>query len=639
MWDAGEFIAAVHTFGIPHQPGTPLYVMLARAWSLAMPFASTALATNFFSAACSAASGGVLALILTRVTRSWPMALAGALCAGGMFTEWSNATETEVSGSVLLLAMLGLLAALYASGAGNAGSSGSAGSAKWRAATAYAFALAVPLHIGALVAAPAALVLVAHRDDGSLEWSRALPLASVMLFAAGIGIANVSVVVLGLVAIVGVALVRRRERGEVLAMLGCALLAISALAVLVVRARFDPWLNEGAPSTLRALWDVIGRRQYEVAGMWPRRAPLWVQVANWFEYADWQVALGLSDGVAPSWRRTPITIVFAALGLVGGRAHRQLHRPSWRALVVLLASATVGLIVYLNFKAGASFGWGVLADSAPHEVRDRDYFFVLGFWVWGTWAGIGAVALAERVYARWAPIGALVAALPLVLNAPAADRRAEPERSIARVTALALLASAPANAVLITGGDNDSFPAWYAQAVEGVRPDVTVVVAPLLGTEWYRAQLARRASLVTQGEIAHTRSASTMIAAVAREARARGRPIAASIMTPADTREAVGDLTIVRGVVYVERAWATSGARAFASPAVVHLGTDAPDVDTAFAAAFVRTHQLSSSPSTDAGIDPAPESFLAYLRCPAQYLAVARRGIALSSLDSVCKLR
>ena len=633
MWDAGELIAAVHTFGIPHQPGTPLYVTLARAWSLAMPFASTALSTNLFSAVCTAAAGGVLALIIARVTRSWPMALAAALCAGGMFTVWSSATETEVYASVLLLAMLALLAALLASGAGN--STGT----KWRVATGYAFALAVPLHIGALVAAPAALVLVAHRDDGALEWPRALPLAAVMLFAAGIGIANIAVVAAGLVAVLLVAVVRPRARGEVRAMFGCALLAISALAMLVVRARFDPWLNEGAPSTLRALWDVIGRRQYDVAGMWPRQAALWVQVANWFEYADWQVALGLSNGVSASWTRTPITVVFAALGLVGSRTHWRMHRPSWRALAVLFASATAGLIVYLNFKAGASFGWGVLPDSAPHEVRDRDYFFVLGFWVWGAWAGIGAVALAERVRAQWAPIGALAAALPLVLNAPAADRRAVPERSIARVTALALLESAPPDAVLITGGDNDSFPAWYAQAVEGVRPDVTVVVAPLLGTEWYRAQLARRASLVTQGEIAHTRPASTMIAAIAREARARGRPVAASIMTPAATREAVGDLTVARGVVYVERAWALNRTPRSAPSSIAHLGPDAPDVDTVFAAAFVRAHPLPSSPSADAGIDPAPESFLAYLGCPSQYLAVARHGIAASSLDSVCKLR
>jgi hypothetical protein len=419
-----------------------------------------------------------------------------------------------------------------------------------------------------------------------------------------------------------------RTRGESATTILCALLAISALAVLVVRARFDPWLNEGAPVNLRALWDVIGRRQYGATGMWPRQAPLWAQIANWFEYADWQVALGVSNGVAPSWWRTPITVIFAALGVFGSLQHRTLHTRSWRALVALFIGATAGLIVYLNFKAGASFGWGVLAESAPHEVRDRDYFFVLGFWVWGAWAGIGAVALAQRVGAQWTPIGVLAAALPLVLNAPAADRRAFPEATIAPAVARELLTSAPPNAVLVTGGDNDSFPTWYAQAVEGLRPDVTVVVAPLLATEWYRAELARRTTLLSRGDVSANRSVNAMLAIVAREARAQGRPVTASLMTSPNLREALGDLSVARGIVLVEPALA---------PQVVHLGGDAPSVDTS--SNVMQT--LSSFPAGayDSGIDPAPESFLAYLRCPSQYLGAARGAIAPSSLDSVCKLR
>jgi hypothetical protein len=415
---------------------------------------------------------------------------------------------------------------------------------------------------------------------------------------------------------------------ETLATLGCVLLAISALSVLVVRARFDPWLNEGAPVNLHALWEVIGRRQFGAGGMWPRQAPLWAQVANWFEYADWQVALGLSNGVAPSWWRTPVTILFAALGIFGGARHRELHARSWRALLVLFVCASVGLIVYLNFKAGASFGWGVLPDSAPHEVRDRDYFFVLGFWVWGAWAGMGAVSLAQRIGAHWIPVGVLVAAMPLVLNVPAANRRAFPERAIAPAVARDLLRSAPPNAVLVTGGDNDSFPAWYAQAVEGLRPDVTVVVAPLLATRWYRAELARRTSLVSQGEVATNRDVAALLAGIARAAREQHRPVAASLMMGATFRDALGDLSVVRGLVVVEPS---------VSPGAVRLGGDAPSVDTS----GVVVQALSSFPegAYDSGVDPAPESFLAYVRCPSQYLAVARHRMALASLDSACKLR
>jgi hypothetical protein len=124
-----------------------------------------------------------------------------------------------------------------------------------------------------------------------------------------------------------------------------------------------------------------------------------------------------------------------------------------------------------------------------------------------------------------------------------------------------------------------------------------------------------------------------MIAAVAREARTRRRPVAASLMSSAEIRDAVGNLTAARGLLYVEPAMA---------PGAVRLGGDAPSVDTVAAAAIAREYPLVSMGSRTeviAGIDPAPESFLAYLRCPAQFLAVARARIALTSLDSVCKLR
>jgi hypothetical protein len=611
----------VHTFGIPHEPGTPLYVLLARAWALALPFASTVLATNLFSAVCTAAAGGALAALIARVTGSWPMALAGALCAGGMFTVWSSATETEVYATVLLLVMLTLLAAERA---------GRTNDARWRVVTAYALALAVPLHISALVAAPAAVLLVAEREDGRVDWVGGARLAAVLLLAAGVGLASVPIVATGVAAFAIVAVAVPRGRAETAATLGCVLLAISALAVLGVRAHFDPWLNEGAPARLGALWDAVGRRQYGVAHLWPRQAPVWAQIANWFEYADWQVALGVSNGVAPAWSRTPITIAFAVLGIAGSRAHWRAHARSWRAFAMLFVCATVGLIAYLNFKAGASFGWGVLPDGAPHEVRDRDYFFVLGFWVWGAWAGMGAVALALWAGARWVPVGVLAAAAPLVLNAPAADRRAEPERWVALSVGHALLWSAPPDAVLITGGDNDSFPAWYAQAAEGMRPDVTVVVAPLLGARWYRAQLARRDALVAPADVDVECPAAMMIAAVAREARRRRRPVVASLMTAVATRAAAGELTVVRGLVYAERAQA---------PGAVTLGDSAPAVDTVAASAFARALLLPAAEAGDAGIDPAPATMLTYLRCPSQQLAAARGTIALASLDSVCKLR
>ncbi|MGH7621562.1 MAG: hypothetical protein ACREMU_04415, partial [Gemmatimonadaceae bacterium] len=109
------------------------------------------------------------------------------------------------------------------------------------------------------------------------------------------------------------------------------------------------------------------------------------------------------------------------------------------------------------------------------------------------------------------------------------------------------------------------------------------------------------------------------------------RPVTASSMTDAPTRAALGDLGVVRGALFAEGDGATGIAR---------LGRDGPDVDTIAAIALGRAMSIPArTASDDEGIDPAPATMLAYLRCPAQQLAVARGLIAATSLDSLCKLR
>jgi hypothetical protein len=645
FWDAGEFITAVHTFGIPHPPGTPLYVLLARSWrELVAPVApSTAVATNLFSAACTALAAGALAWLVARSTGERLAALGAALTAGAMSTVWLNANESEVYAAALLLAMA-LLVCAERAGSASAGSS-----RRWTMLTAYVMVLAVPLHLSALAAAPAALVL-ASQDAGESEarrwrWQRGALLTGVFVVALGAGLASRVIALCG-GAIVAAALfgATRGERfGATWRVIAAVVLALSVLAVLPLRAAHDPALNAGDPVSWSALWDVVGRRQYGAHGLWPRQAPLWAQLANFFEYADWQVALGLGPGVAPSWSRTPITLVFAALGAYGAIMHRRIDRRSWRACVVLAVCTSLGLVLYLNFKAGASFGYGVLPDQVPHEVRDRDYFFALAFWTWGAWAGLGAVLLARRHSPRAAWLGLLVAALPIALNWRAVDRRRSPAAGTASALANALLWSAPRGSVLVTGGDNDSFPLWYAQIVEHSRPDVTVVTGPLLGAAWYRAQLARRDSLLSPRDVEAPVSELVILARVADRARARGRPLAVAITAGTVRRDALGAGVeaetgleaeaearwTLHGLVYVE-----SGAQSAAWIA----GLDVP-VDTLAARAFVERFGRGWQGAGLESVDPAPGTMTKLLGCPARMLQAARSGLRVDSLDSDCKWR
>lgn len=577
LWDSGELIAALHGVGVPHPPGTPLFVLAGRAWTILLAPLGVARAANLLSAVATAAACGLLASRLALWSGSRGGALAAGITAGAMSTVWRNATEAEVYALALLLAAAALAAADRA---------GRDDDPRWTVLVAYLMALAVPLHLFALVAAPGVLLLAATDAGGRPRWMRGAALATVLVAVAGVGTARPVVLLVALAAAVAwlvLASLSRRPAGgrQGRAELGWVVVAaglgLSVLAVLVARARFDPFLNEGNPSSLAALADVIARRQYAVAPPWPRQAPLWLQLGNVLEYADWQVALSLAPGPAPAWGRTSATALFALLGIWGAVVHRRRDRRSWRALAVLLAVASVGVVLYLNLRAGPSFGHGVLPPGALREARERDYFFVFAFWIWGAWAGLGAVTAARALAGRlggagsgpravpaWrralpTAAGLMVAAVPLVLNWSAVDRRRGLDSTLALDAGRAILEAAPPDAVLLTAGDLDSYPVWYLQAVHGSRPDVTVVVVPMLPAAWYRAELARRHGLLPAADGGRWAGSAAAVQAIGDAAGRAGRPLAASALLGAPVREWAAGGWVAAGVLHLQRDGAPPG--------------------------------------------------------------------------------
>ncbi len=610
LWDASEFIAAAHSLGIPHPPGTPLFVFAAHVWRSLLWSLPAAIATNLFSAACAAAAGGAMAWLLARATRRPLVAVASAVCAGSASTIWSNATEAEVYAASLLLAACMLVAADRA---------GSSRDGRWRALLAFAFGLAVPLHLSALVAAPAAIVLAARRQDGAIDWGGGAILCGAFCIAAAVGLASTLVALLAVALAVGVLLSIPRARSrEALLAFSLTLVACSALAMLPIRAMHDPALNSGNPLTWTALWDLVGRRQYLVQGLLPRQAPLWLQLGNLFEYADWQFGLGLAPGPVPTALRVGVTLLFGGLGAYGCAEHRRTDRRSWMAMTTLALCASIGLVIYLNLHAGPTYGYGVIADSSVREARDRDYFFALAFWVWGAWAGMGAMTLAAKRIGH--PRVARPAALPIALNWRVESRRSEPGASAARLFAEALLWSVPPRGVLVSGGDNDTFPLWYAQTVLGIRRDVTVVTQPLLGADWYRAQLMRRNSLLAAREVTTWRGEVPTLAAIVREATVRGRPVALSILADSTVQAQLGSPKLLRGMVRV------------GGPA---------GVDSAVTRAFVDRFagRILALPTDGESVDPAPAYVARLLRCPLRAVGQPVWSGPSGSLDSLCKSR
>jgi len=218
------------------------------------------------------------------------------------------------------------------------------------------------------------------------------------------------------------------------------------------------------------------------------------QLVNYFQYYSWQWARAL-----PLPAMVLVSLVFALLGGVGFQFLRRRDMGLAYLLGALWLITGLGLVVYMNFKAGFSLFWNDYRTIAQHEVRERDYFFVVSFQVWGLFAGLGIVRLVRLLTARSAAVqrggiaaAALLTLLPFAANFTAASRRRGPDATIARDFAYNLLQSVEPYGVLFGFGDNDTFPVWYLQEVEGIRQDVTLINLSLANLDWYLRQLASR---------------------------------------------------------------------------------------------------------------------------------------------------
>ena len=489
FWDTSEYIATAHILGIPHPPGNPVFVLMARAWELLLAPTGLAVAVriNLFSAFMGAATGFFWFLLVHRILSYFsPSELLRRVGAGvsvlvsaTAFTVWnqSNVNEKVYSVSLFTIALLSWTAFLWREHVEAHRALSAARARRFHDDNALVFgifvlALSVGNHLMAFLAAPAlAVLLLMVKPKVFLNWR---------LYVWGI--------VFGII-------------------------GLSVHLFLPIRAELQPIINEAAPTCesiggaitsvltfgnagCENLSAALAREQYMKPPVTERQAPFFDQLVNYFQYFDWQWARALSGsshyfGAA----RMPVTMLFLILGIYGAWRHRQQDRISFWYVATLFGTLSLGLIFYLNFKYGYH---QVLAQGlGPElgEVRERDYFFLVSFSIWGLWAGIGITALWQAAASRLgagasgllkgAPVLAL-GLLPLVLNWPYATRAGDYS---ARDWAYNLLMSVEPYGVLFTNGDNDTFPLWYLQEVEGIRKDVTVIVWSYLNTPWYAKQI------------------------------------------------------------------------------------------------------------------------------------------------------
>lgn len=233
------------------------------------------------------------------------------------------------------------------------------------------------------------------------------------------------------------------------------------------------------------MWNFSGR-QDDIQGKMDMHGN-WISGINFID----ESLLGITQDNLPSdvlnnKARNTYYLLPLLLGLIGlFFVFSKDKKVFWTMLVFFLFTG-IAIQVYTNVR--------------PFEPRERDYSLVGSFYVFALWIGIGVFALFDKVQIHiksklLAPVISLfcLVAVPGILLSQNWDDHNRSNRKTAHAMAVNYLESCAPNAIIFTIGDNDTFPLWYAQEIEGIRTDVRVVCTSLLSADWYIDQMKRKA--------------------------------------------------------------------------------------------------------------------------------------------------
>ncbi len=536
FWDCGEFIATAYTLGIPHPPGSPLFLLLGRLFSMVPFFSDIGARVNLISTLASAATIMLTYLITVRLIimyrkrdpelwspaekiSAYGGAVIGALALALSDSFWFNAVEAEVYAlSSLFTALVVWLILRWHE------EEPKPGHERWLLLVMYIIGLSIGVHLLSLLAVFAvALVYYFKKYEVTVKSFALLVVASSgLFFLIYIGIIKGLPILLQLTSWWGFFLFlvllgyatwyshkhRKALMNTLLMSLFLIIIGYTSYGMIFVRAQAGPPINENNPSSSETFFSYLNRDQYGDMPLWPRRwSPepvhqyfyqryssdldyfLTYQMKKmYFRYFGWQFIGRENDmeGAGIDW--SVLWGIPFLVGLVGAITH---FRREWKmglvvtALFVLTGAA---LVIYLN-------------QTEP-QPRERDYSYVGSFFAFALWIGIGVESIWQWLGARLKPDGrrnqmvlaALTVATGLLLingrmlwaNYRVHDRSGN---YVPWDWAWNLLQSCEKDAILFTNGDNDTFPLWYLQEVERIRTDVRVVNLSLANTGWYLDQL------------------------------------------------------------------------------------------------------------------------------------------------------
>ena len=623
-WDCGEFIAVSYKLEVSHPPGAPLFMLAARIFSfLAMgDVTKVAYWINVLSVVGGAFSILFLFWSITLIGRklmgivnpdklsedqTWVLmgaGLVGSLAYAFSDSFWFSAVEAEVySMSSFFTALVVWMVLKWDVIEDEAKAN------RWLILLAYMIGLSIGFHLLNLLTLPALGLIYYFKKYQPTRWGVIAALAvsgGLVLFindfiipglpslAAifevtfvnnlglpfGSGVAVFCILLIGLL-VWGIRFSHQQNRpllNTFVLSTTFILIGYCSYATIVIRANFDPPINENAPKDVMTFVRYLKREQYgsrpllygpyftaQLIGI-KEGAPVYTKGKDKYEITDRKIEyeydpahttilprawnpehkaayeriIGLKEGEKPSftqnlyymfqhqigtmymryfmWNfagresdeqgadwlgpnswfeevpqalasnrgRNNLFMIPFVLGLVGMFYQFVKDTKSFAVVGMLFFLLGIAIVIYLN--------------SPPEEPRERDYIYAGSTYAFAFWIGLAVIALSDwlskplKKLKTAAVVGTLVGlAAPTIMLAEGWDDHNRSDRVFSVDSAKNYLASCAPNAILFTGGDNDTFPLWYAQEVEGFRTDVRVVVLSYFNTDWYIDQTMRKA--------------------------------------------------------------------------------------------------------------------------------------------------
>ncbi len=234
------------------------------------------------------------------------------------------------------------------------------------------------------------------------------------------------------------------------------------------------------------MWNFSGR-QNDIESQGEIEHGNWLTGINWFD--EHILGLGPQDNLPDSMKNPAHNKFYMLpflLGLIGFFYHLNKRKKDTLIVSLLFLMTGIATVVYLN--------------QYPYQPRERDYAYAASFYAFAMWIGLGVMALydalSKKSNLKISAIAVTFITLLLVPGIMAKEGWDDHNRSgkyATRDFAANYLNSCEPNAILVTNGDNDTFPLWYAQEVEGIRTDVRVVNFMLASGYWYIHQMMNKA--------------------------------------------------------------------------------------------------------------------------------------------------